>query len=92
MSQFYKVVPASCQCGGTQAWVIIHPSGVDEMLGCICHNVLPYDAKVIGRYIDRPHRDDPLPLFDEAELKRWRRRNFLRERGLEAYQPPLQVD
>jgi hypothetical protein len=94
MSDFYKVVPASCHCGGTQAWVKlrIDHAGVDEeMVGCICHNPLPWDAKIIGTYLDRPHRNDPMPLFDERALIQWKRRNALRYIGTEAYRRPPEL-
>lgn len=92
MSQFYKVVPVACSpCGGTQAWFIVHPDH-DEVYGCICHTPLPPDAKIIGQYLDRPYRDDPLPLFDEVARKQWKRRNFIRNYGTEAYRRPMEVD
>lgn len=86
-SDYYKVVPASCVCGGSQAWVKLIPGpwetgGVaEEMVGCICHHALPADAKIIGDYLDRPYRDDPMPLFDEKTRTQWKRRNYLRNYG-----------
>lgn len=91
MSDFYKVVPTSCACGGTQAWVRlrIDSSGVMwEMLGCICHNVLPYDAQIIGDYLDRPYPDDPMPLFNDIARQQWKRRNAVRHLGSDAYRRP----
>ena len=88
---YYKVVPASSACGGTRAWVKlrIDPTGVvEEMVGCICHNTLPPDAKVIGEYLDRPYREDPMPLFDETARTLWKRRNFIRNYSTESYRRP----
>lgn len=90
MSQFFKVVPTACACGGLKAWVVVHPNGDEQIVGCICHNSLPYDAKIIGEYIDRPHKDDPMPLNDGVERTQWRRRNLLRDYGRESYAPPVQ--
>lgn len=81
---FYKIVRASCVCGGTQAWVRLENGPTEDggvvhiMVGCICHNALPPDAKVIGEYLDRPYPDDPMPLFDEKARQQWKRRNFFR--------------
>lgn len=94
MSDFYKVTKASCQCGGTQAWVKLHidSSGVvEEMVGCICHNPLPWDAKIIGEFLDRPYKDDPMPLFDEAARHQWKRRNAVRHLGSDAYRRPPEL-
>jgi len=33
----FKIVPTSCRCGGSLAWVAIERSGVEVMIGCICH-------------------------------------------------------
>lgn len=90
MSDYYKVTPTACHCGGTQAWVRLR-DGMEEMVGCICHNVLPFDAKIIGDYIDRPYKDDPLPLNDLAARKQWKRRNFLRNYSLDSYRPPPEL-
>lgn len=94
MSDFYKVTKASCQCGGTQAWVklVIDSAGVvEEMIGCICHNPLPWDAKIIGEYLDRPYATDPMPLYDEAARLQWKRRNFMRNYGTESYRRPADL-
>lgn len=91
MSHYFKIVRAACQCGGTQAWMKLRISGdgvVGEMVGCICHNSLPPDAKVIGDYLDRPYASDPMPLFNEVELQQWKRRNAVRHLGSEVYRRP----
>lgn len=94
MPDYFKVTKASCQCGGTQAWVrlrIDKHGVIDEAYGCICHTPLPHDARIIGEYLDRPYREDPLPLFDEKARVQWKRRNFIRNYGLESYRRPSEV-
>lgn len=78
--QFFKVVNASCACGGQQAWMEVRPDGVEVMLGCICHNTLPTNAGVFGTHIQGPYKDDPMPL-NFAARQRWKERNFLRNYG-----------
>ena len=34
-----RVVAASCGCGGSHAWVRLHDTGAEEMLGCVCHTL-----------------------------------------------------
>ena len=86
--KYFKVIHAVTDCGGGQAWVRLHPDGTQEAYGCICHHTLPADARIIGEYLDRPYVDDPMPLYDEAARKQWRRRNLIRQLGVEAYQHP----
>lgn len=31
------MAPTSCRCGGDWAWLRVLPSGMEQMLGCICH-------------------------------------------------------
>ena len=44
----FKIVPCSCHCGGSQAWVKVEEDGVQIMYGCVCHNSLPSNALVVG--------------------------------------------
>ncbi len=34
----WRIVRASCACGGRWAWVRIGPTGALEMQGCVCHH------------------------------------------------------
>lgn len=35
----YRIVPASCLCGGDLAWVHVRPDGAEDMVGCVCHHL-----------------------------------------------------
>lgn len=34
----WRIVRASCACGGHWAWVRRWPTGGEEMMGCVCHH------------------------------------------------------
>ncbi len=42
------ILPTSCQCGGSYAWLIPKSSGAYETYGCICHNKPPKIKKEIN--------------------------------------------
>lgn len=46
--RLFHVVLASCGCGGSRAWVELLPDRSQVMHGCICHNTLPEDARILG--------------------------------------------
>ena len=33
----WVILPTSCGCGGSYAWLKPRPSGAKEMFGCVCH-------------------------------------------------------
>lgn len=44
----WVILPASCQCGGSFAWLKPRVSGAKEMVGCVCHSTF----KAISIYLD----------------------------------------
>jgi len=40
MNGLFKIVPTSCRCGGSYAWVQINENGAEVMMGCVCHTVI----------------------------------------------------
>lgn len=34
----WKILPCSCECGGSYVWMKPRPSGAHENFGCVCHN------------------------------------------------------
>jgi hypothetical protein len=43
----FKIMEASCTCGGRWAWLRQRPSGAWEMIGCVCHHTaILHDLKV----------------------------------------------
>ena len=49
------VMPTSCECGGSYAWLVQRASGAWEMYGCICHSDPPYVGVPLRVDKERPH-------------------------------------
>ncbi len=59
----FKIVIASCRCGGNYAYMIEQPSGAWEMYGCICHNAPPVGV------MNASHPLHPIPSRPDSDKK-----------------------
>lgn len=53
----WQIARADCADGGRYAWYRQRPSGVYELVGCVCHHNPPVGATIVGRLTFGGRRD-----------------------------------
>lgn len=64
----FKIVPASCQCGGTLAWVSVLEGGSEMMIGCVCHYT-PYSLINVPLVHKSQHKRKPKKAIEQLSQK-----------------------
>jgi hypothetical protein len=65
----WKIIPTSCACGGSWAWVKVVPQG-DMMYGCICHHSPYSNINFPGDQLNEQSLREiagNVPRFDERD-------------------------